>query len=189
MGKIGQKAQAYLRGRVACPQADRPAWRVDDNVWQDSCPVRSATHHSSPQTDRPTSSSTLAKLNPLNYIPSNLSDQREYAEQPISLPISRSASSIPRADAPNTHWEYPSPQQMYNAMLQKGYTDTAVDAVESMVEVHNLLNEGAWEELIQGGLKEGWQKCRLGEEGIRMEKLRREKQRIRREELGLRSRG
>jgi cytochrome c heme-lyase len=32
---------------------------------------------------------------------------------------------------------------MYNAMLRKGYQDTPVDAVKSMVAVHNYLNEGA----------------------------------------------
>ena len=60
---------------------------------------------------------------------------------------------------------------MYNAMLRKGYDDTPEDAVESMVEVHNFLNEGAWNEIegwearFSGGLKEGWQACRRGEEG------------------------
>jgi cytochrome c heme-lyase len=124
-------------------------------------------------------------------MPSNLSNKPEHSEQTISLPLSRDTSSIPRGDGSNTKWEYPSPQQMYNAMLRKGYTDTPVDAVESMVAVHNFLNEGAWEEIVtweeifRGGLKEGWKKCSLGEEGMRIEKLREEVQRIRREELGL----
>lgn len=80
---------------------------------------------------------------------------------------------------------------MYNAMLRKGYTDTPTDAVESMVAVHNFLNEGAWEEIVtwedifRRGLREGWRKCSMGEEGLRMEQLREEVQRIRREELGL----
>jgi len=124
-------------------------------------------------------------------MPSNLSNKPEHSEQTLSLPLSRDTSSIPRGDGSNTKWEYPSPQQMYNAMLRKGYTDTPVDAVESMVAVHNFLNEGAWEEIVtweeifQGGLKEGWKKCSLGEEGLRMEKLREEVQQMRREELGL----
>jgi cytochrome c heme-lyase len=124
-------------------------------------------------------------------MPSNLSNKPEHSEQTVSLPLSRDKSSIPRGDGSNTKWEYPSPQQMYNAMLRKGYTDTPVDAVESMVAVHNFLNEGAWEEIVtweeifRGGLKEGWKKCTLGEEGMRMEKLREEVQQMRREELGL----
>ena len=60
---------------------------------------------------------------------------------------------------------------MYNAMLRKGYDDTPEDAVESMVEVHNFLNEGAWQEIegwearFSGGLLDGWQACRRGDEG------------------------
>ncbi|KAI4231113.1 MAG: hypothetical protein LQ352_008414, partial [Teloschistes flavicans] len=70
------------------------------------------------------------------------------------------------------NWEYPSPQQMYNAMLRKGYTDTPEDAVESMVAVHNFLNEGAWAEIVgwerrfSRGLLEGWRACRRGEQGF-----------------------
>ena len=154
-----------------------------------SCPVQSPNQPLPSHNDD--TSSTLSKLNPLNYMPSNISNNPEHSEQTISLPLSRDTSSIPRGDGSNTKWEYPSPQQMYNAMLRKGYTDTPVDAVESMVAVHNFLNEGAWEEIVtweeifQGGLKQAWRKCSLGEEGMRMEKLRQEVQRIRREELGL----
>lgn len=60
---------------------------------------------------------------------------------------------------------------MYNAMLRKGYEDTPEDAVESMVAVHNFLNEGAWHEIeswearFAGGLKDGWEACRRGKEG------------------------
>ena len=59
---------------------------------------------------------------------------------------------------------------MYNALLRKGYDDTPEDAVESMVAVHNFLNEGAWRE-IEGwekrfgrGLVEGWKVVGAGEE-------------------------
>lgn len=63
-------------------------------------------------------------------------------------------------------------------MLRKGYTDTPQDAVESMVAVHNFLNEGAWEEIVgwervfSNGLKQGWDKCKRGEENIAMDALR-----------------
>lgn len=60
-------------------------------------------------------------------------------------------------------------------MLRKGYTDTPQDAVESMVAVHNFLNEGAWNEIVAWertfgkGLKEGWEKCRRGEETLSLQ--------------------
>jgi len=100
-------------------------------------------------------------------MPTNISQSRA-ANQAVDLPLERETSSIPRGDA-DTNWEYPSPQQMYNAMLRKGYDDTPQDAVESMVAVHNFLNEGAWAEIVEWerrfgkGLVHGWQICKWGE--------------------------
>jgi cytochrome c heme-lyase len=127
---------------------------------------------SSPSSE--TSSSTLSKLNPLNYMFSYISQDRA-PNQTVDLPVDREVSSIPRGDVSGTKWEYPSPQQMYNAMLRKGYTDTPQDAVESMVAVHNFLNEGAWAEIVEWeqifskGLKNGWEKCRRGSDNLAME--------------------
>ncbi|KAI7085237.1 cytochrome c heme lyase [Hortaea werneckii] len=116
------------------------------------------------------SPSYVSKLNPLNYMPSNISNKQESSDQAVSLPLERENSTIPRGDGTG-NWEYPSPQQMYNAMLRKGYTDTPAEHVESMVAVHNFLNEGAWEEIkdwerrFSRGLGAGWEVCRRGEEG------------------------
>ena len=58
---------------------------------------------------------------------------------------------------------------MYNALLRKGYEDTPEDAIESMVAVHNFLNEGAWAEIVEWerrfsrGLGHGWGACSRGE--------------------------
>jgi cytochrome c heme-lyase len=116
-----------------------------------------------------TSNSTLSKINPLNYMPSNLSNAAT-PNQSQTLPFDRETSTIPKGDGTGM-WEYPSPQQMYNAMLRKGYTDTPIDAVESMVAVHNFLNEGAWGEILEWerrfahGVVQGWQTCAKGESG------------------------
>ena len=132
-----------------------------------SCPVKA------PNTPLPSSTpktSTFSVLNPLNYMPSNLSQSRA-SNQTVHLPTERELSSIPRGDT-DSNWEYPSPQQMYNAMLRKGYDDTPEDAVESMVAVHNFLNEGAWAEIVaweqrfSQGLGKGWQACSRGESGF-----------------------
>ncbi|KAH0542849.1 hypothetical protein FGG08_002803 [Glutinoglossum americanum] len=128
-----------------------------------SCPYTAPDQHLS-------SSTTLSKLNPLNYMPHSISQLRA-PDQTVDLPTERSISSIPKGAAGGEgNWEYPSPQQMYNAMLRKGYTDTPVDAVESMVAVHNFLNEGAWNEIVEWerrfgrGLSNAWQECRRGED-------------------------
>ncbi|KAI9699894.1 MAG: holocytochrome c synthase [Bogoriella megaspora] len=131
-------------------------------------PAPSTSHPQTPST----TSRTLSALNPLNYMPSNLSQRPESAHQRTALPLDRETSTIPKGDGSGTTWEYPSPQQMYNAMLRKGYTDTPEDAVEAMVAVHNFLNEGAWGEIrewerrFSRGLGVGWGMCRRGEDGI-----------------------
>src|SRR5437879_5071525 len=84
-------------------------------------------------------------INPLNLMFSRLPQSRSPGQK-THLPTERETSSIPRGDV--GLWEYPSPQQMYNAMRRKGYDDTPEDAVESMVAVHNFLNEGAWGEIV-----------------------------------------
>jgi cytochrome c heme-lyase len=95
---------------------------------------------------------------------------RPSTNQSTALPLSREQSTIPKGDG-SGNWEYPSPQQMYNAMLRKGYSDTDISAVEGMVAVHNFLNEGAWGEILEWerrfgrGLKRGLEECRFGEDG------------------------
>lgn len=43
-------------------------------------------------------------------------------------------------------WVYPSPQQFYNALMRKG-KDTPEESIDSMVQIHNWLNEKAWDEI------------------------------------------
>jgi len=106
-------------------------------------------------------------------MPSDLAQHRESTHQTIDLPTQRELSTIPRGgtDSGSGNWVYPSPQQMYNAMVRKGFTDTPQDAVESMVAVHNFLNEGAWAEIVEWerrfapGITHGWRESRFGEAG------------------------
>jgi cytochrome c heme-lyase len=120
--------------------------------------------------------SEYSKYNPLNYMFSDLSQDRA-ENQTVALPTEREPSTIPKGDGEG-NWEYPSPQQMYNALLRKGYTDTDATAVESMVSVHNFLNEGAWAEIVEWerrfgrGLKKGWEMCKRGEENNMIDAVR-----------------
>jgi len=65
----------------------------------------------------------------------------------MDLPVEREESSIPR-DAAGTKWEYPSPQQFYNALVRKGW-ETPEEHIETMVDIHNFLNERAWNEVVK----------------------------------------
>lgn len=133
---------------------------------ESACPYKPGDDSQS--NSQPKKSSTFSKLNPLNYMFPDLSQERA-ANQKISLPTEREPSSIPKGTG-DGNWEYPSPQQMYNALLRKGYTDTDITAVESMVSVHNFLNEGAWAEIAEWerrfgrGLSRGWELSKRGEE-------------------------
>jgi len=69
-----------------------------------------------------------------------------YQNQAASLSTERIASSIPRDQSSN--WDYPSPQQFYNALVRKGW-ETPEEHVETMVEIHNFLNEQAWNEVLK----------------------------------------
>jgi cytochrome c heme-lyase len=136
-------------------------------------PKPSPSNEQAPAVPAAPQQSTLSKLNPLNYMFSSISQERA-PQQTVDLSVDRETSSIPRGDSQG-NWEYPSAQQMYNAMLRKGYTDTPQDAVESMVAVHNFLNEGAWNEIVgwertfAKGLGPGWERCRRGEENLNWE--------------------
>ncbi|KAL2832385.1 cytochrome c/c1 heme lyase-domain-containing protein [Aspergillus cavernicola] len=176
-----------------CPMhaSNPPAIPISVPETSGACPVRSTDSpffvppKSTPPPQAPQAppaleakQSTLSKLNPLNYMFASLSQDRA-PNQTQDLPVDRELSTIPRGDTEG-NWEYPSPQQMYNAMLRKGYTDTPQDAVEAMVAVHNFLNEGAWNEIVgwerlfSKGLWTGWEKCRRGEETIAMDLAREE---------------
>lgn len=88
-------------------------------------------------------------LNPMNNMPMSISSERAPGQK-VVLSTERTISLIPRGESPDQgFWEYPSPQQMLNAMLKKGKgLGVPEDAVELMVEVHNFLNEGAWHQIL-----------------------------------------
>ncbi|ATY64554.1 cytochrome c heme lyase [Cordyceps militaris] len=188
---IGQMPRDHLAGfagkepPASCPmhkksldklnpqaQATKPASPIPSTTGcpvphdQRAAAVAAATSKPASATSEP--KSILSQLNPLNYMFPDLSQKRA-PNQKIALPTSREESTIPKGDGAGT-WEYPSPQQMYNALLRKGYTDTDITAVESMVSVHNFLNEGAWAEIMgweqrfHRGLYHGWQLCKRGED-------------------------
>ncbi|KAI0793943.1 cytochrome c/c1 heme-lyase [Fomes fomentarius] len=88
-------------------------------------------------------------LNPLNQMPTL--SQMPAAHQAAALPVERETSSIPRDDS--SKWDYPSPQQFYNALVRKGW-ETPEEHVETMVQIHNFLNEQAWQEILKWERKE-----------------------------------
>ena len=60
------------------------------------------------------------------------------------LPTEHVESSIPRDAAGN--WDYPPLQQLDNVLVHKGFP-TPENEVETMVQIHNFLNQVAWDEV------------------------------------------
>ncbi|KAF8515066.1 cytochrome c/c1 heme lyase-domain-containing protein [Gautieria morchelliformis] len=110
------------------------------------CPIDPQSSSSPPAAQCPVSHSPAPSINPLNQMPSDLSEVPQ-PSQSSSLPTTRTTSSIPRDHSGKT-WEYPSPQQFHNALVRKGW-ETPEEHVETMVEIHNFLNEAAWNEVLR----------------------------------------
>ncbi|KIM90531.1 hypothetical protein PILCRDRAFT_60053 [Piloderma croceum F 1598] len=108
-----------------------------------ACPIQ---HDPPPKSDAPAQCPIDhgQSLNPLNQMPTLA--QAPSPNQSTTLPLTRTESSIPRD--PSAKWEYPSPQQFYNALVRKGW-ETPEEHVETMVEIHNFLNEEAWQEVLK----------------------------------------
>jgi len=128
MGQSSSRQQTYSPSQM-CPDSPAvPAKCPIDHQRPTAMPAQCPVEHVS--------------VNPLNQMP-DLSQQPQ-SNQSIDLPLERSESSIPRDKS--SRWEYPSPQQFYNALVRKGW-ETPEEHVVTMVEIHNFLNEEAWEEV------------------------------------------
>jgi cytochrome c heme-lyase len=92
-------------------------------------------------------------LNPLNSMPVGLSATQKAPGQKLDLPTEKTLSGIPRPptegeSSSGSVWEYPSPQQFYNALVRKGW-ETPEESIEMVVDIHNWINEGAWDEVMK----------------------------------------
>ena len=89
-------------------------------------------------------------INPLNKMPSSIS-QSPAPLQSSLLSTSRTQSSIPKDHS--AKWEYPSPQQFYNALVRKGWV-TPEEHIDTMVQIHNFLNEQAWLQVLKWEMRQ-----------------------------------
>lgn len=77
-------------------------------------------------------------------------DVEPYGNAPLNEPNTgldqeREISTIPRAGS-DANWVYPSQQQFFNAMKRKQWDPQAED-MQSIVPIHNAVNERAWFEI------------------------------------------
>ncbi|KAL7512725.1 hypothetical protein ACHAXN_011535 [Cyclotella atomus] len=118
----------------------------------------------SKEVHKPASSdSTAASACPIKGnapIPASIEEAAKHSQLPslgqkIPLSTQREISSIPRGDesaeeqAPShqpdhsSKWMYPSEQQLYNAMLKKGYRPP-IESIPDVLRIHNAVNERSW---------------------------------------------
>ncbi|XP_018335851.1 cytochrome c-type heme lyase-like isoform X2 [Agrilus planipennis] len=92
-------------------------------------------------------------------------NQNRSPGQPFPLSTERQLSSIPKAivkKGETPYWEYPSAQMFWNAMLRKGWRwkqdDLKPADMESIIKIHNMNNERAWQEILT------WERALHGKE-------------------------
>lgn len=135
--------QASSFAPASCPVDHSPANSAQSSSSAANCPVDHASlskSASAPPAQCPVQPS--GTLDPRNHLP--VLTQERSPSQTTDLPTERTASSIPRDGTGN--WDYPSPQQFYNALVRKGW-ETPESEIETIVQIHNFLNEKAWEEV------------------------------------------
>jgi cytochrome c heme-lyase len=86
-------------------------------------------------------------IDPANMMPAT-PNQLPSPGQATRLSTERVDSSIPKSETENT-WTYPSPQMFFNALKRKGKADDVYEAdMESVVAIHNNMNETTWAEVM-----------------------------------------
>lgn len=68
-------------------------------------------------------------------------------EQKLNLSTDRETSSIPKTGS-ESKWEYPSAQQFFHALLRRNKT-AEEDVMDSIVFVHNRVNEDSWQQVME----------------------------------------
>jgi len=113
-----------------------------------------------------------SKTNKMNHVYSQeISSVNNMPSQPNQLPAptqeeelmtERIPSTIPKADG--NKWVYPSPQMFYNALVRKNKLDdeTTEDDMDSVVALHNNMNERTWKQVLEWEKLSGYGiNCRL----------------------------
>jgi len=90
-------------------------------------------------------------IDPTNNMPSSPHSNLPAPFQSNSLSTNRVSSNIPKGGTDDgATWTYPSPQMFYNSLARKNKLgDTTEDDIESVVALHNNMNEKTWYKVLQ----------------------------------------
>ncbi|CAK4621347.1 hypothetical protein LEN26_021226 [Aphanomyces euteiches] len=88
------------------------------------------------------------EIDPTNMMPYN-PNQEPKEGQKFPLSTNRVQSTIPKGGTDGT-WSYPSEQMFFNALRRKGKGEDVHEGhVETIVSIHNNMNERAWNQVIE----------------------------------------
>lgn len=138
-----------------------PHYNKEKENEKEACPYQSSSSTSQlpldPRTCMPTEQDLITLQQQNQKLSSNNSTTTNNIPTPeIPLSKDRESSTIPRTDAvqagqPETSttstWTYPSQLMFYNALARKGKAVHAQD-IDSMLAIHNSLNESVWQEIV-----------------------------------------
>ncbi|KAG5366502.1 putative cytochrome c1 heme lyase [Yarrowia sp. B02] len=144
-----------------CP-VDHSKMKQTEQTKPETCPVDHKTTQTTQTTEKETktpsetcpvdhnSREVWAKRNVASHGSAASVDIEPYGNGPVDEPNTgldqqREISTIPRAGS-DSNWVYPSQQQFFNAMKRKQWDPQAED-MQSIVPIHNAVNERAWFEI------------------------------------------
>ncbi|KAH8914209.1 cytochrome c and c1 heme-lyase [Atractiella rhizophila] len=150
-------------GQAASTPSPPPPSQHTSSASAGGCPVKHEASSSGalnplnkmpdlPQTQAAGQQSVLSTSRTTSSIPKPANTGSSSSACPVAhtssssgCPVSKDASGS-LSEVKEDKWEYPSPQQFYNALVRKGW-ETPEESVDMMVQIHNWLNERAWLEV------------------------------------------
>lgn len=135
------------------PQRSR--WSLDHGHWQSAAALPSVSPASQPKRPK---MYNLSKDREISTIPRAVMEpsQLNSAER-AALPANNEADT--GHDRESGNWIYPSQEMFFNAMQRKGHSANPSD-MQSIVPIHNAVNERAWSEIK--AWERGWGSERCG---------------------------
>ncbi|KAI2498746.1 cytochrome c-type heme lyase [Fragilaria crotonensis] len=157
----GTEATVTPSAQGGCPVKHTPRANVSQSS---QCPVSKSKTTNQKVQQGPVYNVYSQPIDDTNQMPS-IANQLPAPQQTIPLSTERVKSSIPKGNAEEETWTYPSPQMFYNALVRKGKLgDTTESDVESVVALHNNMNEYTWRQVL------AWEKL-AGEEDPKLLKF------------------
>lgn len=147
--KSGENA-ASLPPHPAAKAAPSTRWSLDSNSWQTIAPQQVQQSAGS--------KSRLSQTREISSIPRAISDPSTLNSAERAAFPSNSEQDTGH-DAASGNWIYPSPSQFFSAMQRKGHKANPAD-MDSVVPIHNAVNERVWGEVKKW--EEGWGSERCG---------------------------